>query len=139
MFITPYSRVIRRHGFVRPYVPAEAAYMDSDVNFPMDVKADDDAFVITAVLPGVKAEDVNIQVEGETLSIQGEFQDPRLENENYLLRERPFGRFSRVLTMPTGLDPAGAEASYADGILTLRVPKAETARPKTIKVNVNNN
>jgi HSP20 family protein len=138
MFMTPYSRIIRRHGFARPYSFAGLAYTDSDVNFPIDVKAEDDAFVVTAILPGVKAEEVNIQVENDTLTIQGEIADPRMENETYLLRERPYGRFSRVLTMPSALDSAGAEASYADGILTLRVPKAETARPKTIKVKYNN-
>jgi len=135
MFMTPYSRIVRRRAFGRPFTQADLDYMESDVNFPIDVKAEDNAFILTALLPGIKADDVNIQVINESITISGEMLDERVENDTYLLRERPFGRFSRTLTLPAPLDPAGAEASFSDGVLTLRVPKAETARPKTIKVN----
>jgi HSP20 family protein len=137
MFITPYSRIVRRRAFGRPYTQADIDYMESDVNFPIDVKADDAAYEIKALLPGVKPDDVTIQVVNETITISGEIRDERAENDTYLLRERPFGRFSRTLSMPAPLDSAGAEATFGDGVLTLRVPKAETARPKTIKVHYN--
>lgn len=138
MFITPYSRIIRRRSFGRPLTRADLDYMESDVNFPIDVLAEDNAFVLTALLPGAKPDDVNIQVVNESITISGEIRDESAENDNYLLRERPYGRFSRTLTMPAPLDSAGAEANFRDGVLYLRVPKAETARPKTIKVEYKN-
>jgi HSP20 family protein len=107
---------------------------DSEIFFPMDVKAEDDAYVITAVLPGLKPEDLNIQIVNDTVNLQGVFKNNRDEKASYLLHERPFGVFSRTLTLPEPLDANGAEASLSEGILTLRVPKSEEARPKSIKV-----
>jgi HSP20 family protein len=107
----------------------------NEIFFPVDVAAETDAFVLTALLPGIKAEDLDIQIANETVSLQGELTNHRDEKGSYLLLERPVGHFSRVLTLPAELDAAHAEASLEDGVLTLRVPKAETARPKSIKVN----
>ena len=109
-------------------------WFESDVNFAVDVKAENDDYVITALLPGVKAEDLDIQVVNDTVSISGEFKVERDEKDEYLLAERPSGHFSRVLTFPVALDPAKTEATMANGVLTLRTPKAESARPKVIKV-----
>ena len=111
--------------------------VERDVNFPVDVKVDKDEYVITALLPGVKAEELDIQVVDDTVSIQGELKVEREENAEYLLTERPSGRFSRTLDFPVALDPAKAEAHVENGVLTLRVPKAESAKPRTIKVSVN--
>jgi HSP20 family protein len=72
------------------------------------------------------------------VSIQGEFKPKRDEKDSYLLQEQPHGKFSRVLTLPYALDAANAEADVVNGVLTLRVPKAESARPKTIKVKTLN-
>jgi len=101
---------------------------------PVDVKAEDDAYVLSATIPGVSAQDLNIQVVNETVTIQGEIKVNRGENENYLLSERPSGRFSRVLTLPDQLNASKAEADISNGILTLRIPKSEDAKPKSIKV-----
>jgi len=101
---------------------------------PMDVKAEDDAYVVTALVPGIKADDLSIQIVNETLTIQGELKNERDENANYLLSERPSGKFNRSLTMPEPLDASKVEAEIENGILTLRIPKAEEAKPKTIKV-----
>jgi len=109
-------------------------FTQPDFAFPVDVKANDDGYQINALIPGVKAEDLNIQVVNETVSIQGEFKPVREEGANYLLAERPEGRFTRTLTLPEPLDAAKAEADVHDGVLTLWVPKAEQARPKSIKV-----
>jgi HSP20 family protein len=106
-------------------------------SFPVDVKVEDDAYIITALLPGVTVEDLNIQVANETISLQGEAKVERNEGDNYLLQERPSGKFSRTLTLPEPLDSAKADASLVNGVLTLRIPKAEEARPKTIKINNN--
>jgi HSP20 family protein len=103
---------------------------------PMDVESREDAFVINALLPGIKPEDVDIQIEGETVTIQGEIKLEEGEKTAWLLRERPRGSFSRSLELPTGLDAEKAKASFENGILTLSIPKSPEARPKTIKVNV---
>jgi HSP20 family protein len=107
---------------------------ESNLIVPMDVQAEDGSFVITASLPGVKAEDLNIQVVNESVTISGEIKHNRTEEANYLLSERAGGRFSRTLTLPIGLDAAKAEADLSNGVLTLRVPKALEALPKNIKV-----
>ena len=107
---------------------------ERDIWFPVDIKADPDSYLISALLPGVKTEDLNITVVNETVSIQGTINHDRNQEENYLLAERPCGRFYRSLTLPVILNSLKAEAELKDGILTLRIPKADEARPNTIKV-----
>lgn len=107
---------------------------DSELTFPIDVRADSDSFTLKALLPGVKAEDLNIHIVNETVTIAGELKADREEGSSYLLTERPSGKFQRVLTLPTQLDPDKVEANLEDGVLTLRIPKAEEAKPRTIKV-----
>lgn len=133
-YITPFGRVIRHRGWVRPEQAAEWPETRSDVFVPVNVKASEDEFVITALLPGVKADDLSIQVVDEAVTLQGEIKAEGEENENYLLRETPTGRFYRTLNLPAALDSTKASADLNDGVLTLRVPKAEEARPRTIKV-----
>lgn len=108
----------------------------SQVSLPVDVEAREDAYVITALLPGILPEDLNIQVVNETVTISGEMKVERDEKASYLVAERPSGKFNRVLTLPTSLDPEHSEARFEHGVLTLSVPKAPDARPRTIKVNV---
>lgn len=105
-----------------------------DVFVPVDVKNEADAYVITAVIPGVKADDINIRIVNTTVSISGELPSGREEKGNYLLAERPSGKFQRLITLPDQLNSSKTEASLADGVLTLRVAKAEEAQPKLIKV-----
>ena len=107
----------------------------SEIVFPVDVKSEDNGYVISALLPGILPEDLNIQVVNETVTLQGEFKDDREEGATYLLQERPSGRFYRTVTLPERVDSAQAEASMENGILVLRLPKAEELRPKTIKIN----
>jgi HSP20 family protein len=108
----------------------------TEISFPVDVEAREDSFVISALLPGIKPDELNIQIVNETVTIQGEMKVARDEKANYLVAERPSGKFNRVLTLPTTLDPEHSEAHFEHGILTLMVPKAPEARPRTIKVNV---
>ncbi len=103
-----------------------------DFSLPVDVHEEDEAFVLNALVPGLKAEDLNIRILDDTVSIEGEFKNGETD---YLMRELPHGSFSRTLRMSSPLDPDKAEARITDGVLTLRLPKAETARPKVIKVN----
>ena len=99
------------------------------------MRADGDDFIISALLPGVKADELSIQVVNETVTLQGEIPAETAEDARYLVQERPSGKFYRVIRLPEPLDTAKAEADLSDGVLTLRVPKAEEARPRTIKVN----
>ena len=98
---------------------------------PLDVVATEDAFVITAYVPGVNPENVEITFEGEELTIRGEF--PALEGES-IKRELFRGPFERRLTINVPVNADEIEASHEQGVLTLRVPKAEAIRPKQIKV-----
>jgi len=105
------------------------------ITFPVDVQAEKEAYVLSAYLPGMKSEDLNINVINDTVTITGEVKDEKTTEEtNVLLKEWRNGQFSRSLTLPDELDAAKEEASLKDGVLTLRLPKAETALPKAIKV-----
>ncbi len=129
---TPYAHRMRR--LMQQMMEPEWENQERQAFIPMDVKAEDDAYVVTALVPGIKADDLSIQIVNETLTIQGELKNERDENANYLLSERPSGKFNRSLTMPEPLDASKVEAEIENGILTLRIPKAEEAKPKTIKV-----
>ncbi len=102
------------------------------VRIPLNVKAEEDAFVITAWVPGLEADDLHIEVLEDTVVLEGEFKAP--EAEGLLLQEIPVGPFKRVITLPTPLEPGKAEAELTDGVLILRLPKADAVRPKEIKV-----
>ena len=125
--------------YIQPYpyrrMSRHMAAMDggsSRENFlNVNVRDEEDTFVLSALVPGLKADDLNIQVLDDVIRIEGEFQ---ASDEEYLLRELPNGSFRRVLRMPTEIDADKVEAKITDGVLTLRLPKAESARPKTIKI-----
>jgi len=99
----------------------------------VNVHDEEDTFVLSALVPGLKADDLNIQVLENVVRIEGEFQ---ASDEEYLLRELPNGSFHRTLRMPSEIDAEKVEAKITDGVLTLRLPKAESARPKKIKIAV---
>ena len=105
----------------------------SDLSLSVDVREEDDAYILSSLVPGLKADDLNIQVLEDVVTIAGEFKD---DESQYLMRELPYGSFSRTLRLPVTLDAAKAEAKITDGVLTLRLAKAESALPKTIKVAV---
>lgn len=128
-YITPRRRMARR------YAPAIDARR-FEVHIPVDVTVEDEAFTITAFVPGVSAEDVKIEVLDDLVTISGDFPAEEGEDTRYLLRERPSGSFSRSLRLPVTLDASGAEAEVKDGILNLRVPQAEESKAKQIKVKV---
>ena len=104
-----------------------------DLSLAVDVREEDDAYVLNALVPGLKADDLNIQVLEDVVTIAGEFKE---EESEYLMRELPYGSFTRTLRLPVTLDAGKTEAKITDGVLTLRLAKAESARPKTIKVAV---
>lgn len=137
MYISPYRRMASlRHAMNRlleENLP-EQGPAEREMLLAVDVQAEDEDYTITALVPGLDPDDINIEVLNNTVTIRGEFKEVEREEKKYLLCELPAGRFSRTITLPTALDPSKAEANLMNGIFTLRVPKAESHRPKVIKV-----
>jgi len=103
---------------------------------PLDLYETDEALVVKASLPGVKPEDVEVTITGETLTIKGESRREEEEKKtNYYRQEAWYGGFTRSLTLPTQVEADKAEAVFEHGVLKLTIPKAAAARPKTIKVS----
>jgi len=104
--------------------------------FPlMNVTEDKDGYYIRAELPGLKADELDISVTGDTLSISGERKLPAEDKKaQYHRREREAGKFSRIVTLPSQIDTGKVEAKCAEGVLTVVLPKAEAAKPKQISV-----
>jgi HSP20 family protein len=128
-YLSTYPRHLTRRWDVRSNDAQEAPHA-----LPVDVREEDDAYLLTAFVPGLTAEQLNIQILDDTLSIEGEY--PQDESE-YVLSELPSGAFRRTLRLASELDAEKAEAKIDNGVLTLRLPKAESARPKVIKVAAN--
>jgi HSP20 family protein len=120
--------------YVQPYPyrqMARRAVQNQQRSLSINIREEDDAYVLSALVPGLKAEDLNIQVLDDVLRIEGEY---KAEESNYLVRELPTGSFARTLRLPSSIDADKVEAKIEDGILTLTLPKAESARPKRISI-----
>jgi HSP20 family protein len=103
---------------------------------PLDVTTDAEALTVEAALPGAKPEDVEITVENGTLTITGRTADERRAEEgSYLVQEIRRGSFSRSVTLPQGLEPDKATATFEHGVLRLRIPKAEQTKPRQIRIS----
>ncbi len=121
--------------FWRSPWPARQGWSEQVVEMPLDVHQTDHEYVVKASLPGVRPEDVEISVVGETLSIKATAQEDKdVKEESWLLKERRYSAFARTITLPTEVQSDKVEATMDSGILTLRLPKAEAVVPKTIKV-----
>jgi HSP20 family protein len=92
--------------------------------------------VIRAELPGVKAEDIDVNCEARRLTISGERKPETDGKAAYHRRERPSGKFSRAIHLPADLDVEHAEARFQNGVMTLRIPRAQAAKPRQIAVQV---
>jgi HSP20 family protein len=105
---------------------------------PVDIfETDAHEVVLKAELPDMKREDIGLTFENGVLTIKGERKlDADVRRENYHRVERRHGSFSRSFTLPNTVDPSRISASYKDGVLTVRLPQREEARPKQIAVNV---
>ena len=120
-------------SYVRPGTPWSAGEGQEYCAVPIDIYQTDEDLVVQAVVPGVAPEDVEITVEGDTLTLRGEMKGP-IENVNYVIRERPCGKFQRSLRLNIPVQADKAEATFDKGILTLTIPKHEEVKPKQIKV-----
>jgi HSP20 family protein len=102
---------------------------------PLDVEMSGDALVVQAQLPGIKPEDLSVTVENGTLTITGETRsDETTDEKSVLVREIRRGTASRTISLPEGLEPDKAEATFEHGLLTLRIPRAEQVKPRTIRI-----
>ncbi len=94
-----------------------------------------DEVVVKASLPGLKADDVQITITADVLTLRGEFkQEKERKDATYHIREHRSGLFERTLMLPTEVQGDKARAEFEDGVLTVTLPKAETVKPKTITV-----
>jgi len=100
---------------------------------PIDVYTTDEEVVILASVPGIAPDNVDITIEGDTLTIKGEISAP-LENVDYVAQERPYGTFQRSLRLNIPVDADRADATFERGVLKLIIPKREEIKPRTIKV-----
>ncbi|HOF19453.1 MAG TPA: Hsp20/alpha crystallin family protein [Phycisphaerae bacterium] len=101
----------------------------------LDVAERDDAIIVRAELPGMKADDIDLQVQGNTLTIRGEKKESHEDKgENYHHVERRWGSFQRVIPLPESVDADHIDAKYADGVLQVTLPKTERAKPRKITV-----
>jgi HSP20 family protein len=102
---------------------------------PINVYDAGEVYVLSAQLPGGSPEEVELTITGETLTMRGERKRPEgVKDDSYRRLERPVGRWSRTVTLPDRVDSAQVSASFNNGILTVNLPKAESAKPRHISV-----
>lgn len=131
----PYRRMARRWVENR----------DQTLGINVREDAERDAYILSALVPGLKSDELNIQVLEDVVRIQGEYKRStpqsgsvdKADENSYLVRELPSGSFTRTLRLPAAIDAEHVEANITDGVLTLRLPKSESARPKQIKIKSN--
>jgi HSP20 family protein len=124
-------------SFVNPTLADWSTVWGVGSRLPLNIYADGDAYTFVALVPGVKSEELTIEAEGNTVKISGEMIAPALsadEKVRTLRNEIGYGKFSRAFEMPDEIDADKIEANLENGVLTLRVPKAEAVKPRTIKV-----
>ena len=127
-------------SFVSPLTWRTIGGGNDSLTPPIDVHETADEIVVTAALPGMKADDVEITMTGQTLTMRGEFKaDDRIEKDQYLYRERRFGSFSRTVQLPVRVEGDRAQAEFSDGVLRLSIPKAEEVKPRQIRINASTN
>jgi len=120
-------------GFSRPWRFMTPS--DYEAGFPLEIAETDDAVEVKASMPGVRPEDVDITVANDVLTIKAEHREETEDKKReYYRREIRYGAFHRALSLPVSVDADKAEARFENGMLHLKLPKAEALRPKQIKV-----
>jgi HSP20 family protein len=100
----------------------------------MQARQTADDYVLTALLPGLTAEEITIQFDNGVLTLEGEYKDTLDENEECLFSELPTGHFKRSIKIKDPVKVEDVDASMKNGVLTIRLPKAEEAKPRSIKI-----
>src|SRR5271170_258260 len=129
LFQDSISRLLSEDGIqARPWSPA------------VDIVETENDLVLKADVPGVELKDIDIQLENGTLTVKGERKFEKEEkNKGFHRMERSYGSFVRIFTVPDTVDAEHVKADYQAGVLTITLPKKEVAKPRAIKVQINNN
>ena len=115
----PYRRMARRWA------------ENQEQTLGINIREEEEAYILSALVPGLKSDELNIQILEDVLRIEGTY---KMDESKYLIRELPSGSFTRTLRLPAPIDAENVEANITEGVLTLRLPKAQSARPKQIKI-----
>jgi HSP20 family protein len=108
---------------------------ESALPLSLEMYQTDNDVVVKAAIPGVKPEEVDISITGDTLTIKGERKEEKeVKEEDYFLKEHVYGSYNRTVILPTPVQADKAEAVFENGILTLTLPKKEEVKPKQIKI-----
>ena len=122
----PYRRMARRWA------------ENNEHSLGVNVREEENNYILSALVPGLKADDLHIQVLEDVVRIEGEYKRSspvdKADENSYLLNELPHGSFTRTLRLPVPVDANHVEAQITDGVLTLRLPKAESALPKRLQI-----
>lgn len=103
----------------------------------LDVSEDKEKYLVSIELPGLKKEDLNVVVHDGVLTVSGERKSEKEVKDGTVHRsERSYGKFSRSISLPSAVAPDRVGAAFKDGVLSIEIPKAEEAKPKTIEVKV---
>jgi len=117
------------------FMPARFRGEEVELTFPVDVYETEKEVVVKAALPGMKPEEIDVSVSDNAITIKGEARhEEKVERENYYRQEIRYGAFCRIVPLPAPVRAEEADAEYKDGVLTIRLPKTEEVRPKSIKV-----
>jgi HSP20 family protein len=101
----------------------------------VDIYEHDNAIVVKADVPGVKPENVSVEIAGNVLTIAADVEEEKEEKrQGYHLKERRTGSFRRVVSLPPGADANKAEASFVNGTLTVTIPKSEASKPRSVQI-----
>ena len=120
-------------SIVRPGSPMQPA--GGQLGLAIDLRENEDSYVLEAAVPGLKPDDIDISVLGNQVTIQGETkQEQDRQGERYHLRERRVGRFQRTISLPTAIQADQATAEFRDGLLILTLPKGQEAQPRRIPI-----
>lgn len=104
----------------------------------VDIYETDNSYVLNAELPGLTKEEINIDLNDNTLTLKGEKKfEEKVEKESYVRVERSYGNFARSFVLSEDVNPEGITANYKEGVLEVTLPKKEEAKPKEIKVEIN--
>jgi HSP20 family protein len=107
-----------------------------EIAVPVDIWETKDAYHLRADVPGVTGDQLEITATGDSISISGEVKgQSEVSDDGWLRQERRVGKFQRAFTLPGAIDPTKVEATFANGVLQLVLPKADSTKPRTIKVN----
>ena len=116
--------------------------LDDDVGLydwrpPVDIYETDAGIVLKIELPGIKKEDVSVEVKDNVLTIKGErLLDPAIKDENYYRKERSFGKFNRSFSLQEPINPGLIKALFKEGVLTVEIPRPEEEKPKQVTVSI---